>query len=385
MASVFRTRPGRCQAALAAAAAALALAALAACSAAGPPTAGGPSVPSAAGRPSAPPALPAGTPRLAAAFTVPGGGLVNEAQFSADGKLAAAARVSAAGASKIYVWNVAARAYLTTLDAPGGAVYLAFGPDDSTLTALVERAGSGDAVIERWNLASGAGSLLWRPPADANWVTSYDESTLAIANAADDAVTVLSVGTAHVIADIAMPGGANIVDYGLELDADGRTLVASDQHGNSYVWDVTTGTLIRRLRYPAGDVDQGVLAHPLYLSPDGQTVVVPDAAGTSRLLDASTGADLTPGSALWKRDDGGCLFSVDGRVCASAWGDHTIDLWDIGARTQLTAVTSPALVGTEGIPAIGPDASEVLALAPFAKGGTGKLYLWVIPGAPARP
>lgn len=79
---------------------------------------------------------------------------------------------------------------------------------------------------------------------------------------------------------------------------------------------------------------------------------------------------MTPRRAVWSRDDGVCLFSVDSRVCAAPWGGHTIDLWDIGARTQLTAVTSPAFVGTEGIPAIGPDASEVLTLAPFTKGGT---------------
>jgi WD40 repeat protein len=376
MNSVCPARRGRPRSALAAGAAAAALlAAAAACSAPGPRPGSSPAVPSAAPAP----ALHSGTPLLTAAFTVPGGGHVNEAQFSADGKLAAAASVSASGSSKIYVWNVAARKFLVTLTAPGGAVYLAFGADDTTLTALVERAGSGAAVIDRWSLATGASTTLWRPPGDANWVASYDEGTLAIANAADDAVQVLSVATAHVIADIAMPGGANIVDYGLELDGDGRTLITSDQHGNSYVWDVASGKLTARLRYPAADVDKGVLEHPLYLSPDGATVVVPDAAGASTLLDAGTGANVTPRSAVWSRDAGVCLFSVDSRVCAAPWGSHTIDLWDIGARTQLTAVTSPAFVGTEGIPAIGPDASEVLTLAPFTKGGTGRLYLWTIP------
>jgi hypothetical protein len=106
---------------------------------------------------------------------------------------------------------------------------------------------------------------------------------------------------------------------------------------------------------------------------------VPDAQGPPRLVDADTGADVTPRSPLWNRDGGACLFSVDSRVCATPRGDHAIDLWDIGTRTRLTAVTSPALVGTDGIPAIGPDASEVLALAPFAKGGTSKLYLWTVP------
>lgn len=351
---------------------------LAACSAPGPRPASGPGVSSSAAARPAPPALHSGAPRLAAAFTVPGGGLVNEAQFSADGKLAAAARVSSAGASKIYVWNVAARKYLTALDAPGGAVYLAFGADDTTLTALVERSGSGSTVIERWDLATGAGTRLWNPPGDANWIASYDESTLAIANPADNAVQVLSVSTARVIADIPMPGGANIVDYGLELDGDGRTLIASDQRGDSYVWNVAAGALIARLRYPAADVARGVLQHPLYLSPDGKTIVVPDAQGPPRLVDAATGADVTPRSPLWNRDGGACLFSVDSRVCATPRGDHAIDLWDIGTRTRLTAVTSPALVGTDGIPAIGPGASEVLTLAPFVKGGTSKLYLWTI-------
>jgi WD40 repeat protein len=356
--------------------------ALAACSASGSRPASGPADPSGPGSSPGPGissgALHSGAPRLAAAFTVPGGGLVNEAQFSADGKLAAAASASAAGTSKIYLWNVATRRYLTTLDAPGGAVYLAFGADDTTLTALVERAGSGDAAIDRWNLATGQRTTLWSPPGDANWIVSYDESTLAIANSADDAIRVLSVNSARVIADIAMPDAANIVDYGLELNGDGRTLIASDQHGNSYVWNISTGALIARLRYPASDVAKGVLTHPLYLSPDGKTIVVPDAEGPPRLVDAGTGADVTPRGALWNRDGGACLFSVDSKVCATPRGDHTIDLWDIGARAHLVAVTSPALVGTEGIPAIGPNASEVLALAPFTKRGTSKLYLWAI-------
>jgi WD40 repeat protein len=327
----------------------------------------------------APPALPAGPPVLAAAFTVPGGGLVDEAQFSPDGKLAAAASTSAAGPSKIYVWDVATGKYLVTLDAPGGSVYLAFSPDDSTLTGLVQRAGSGGASIDRWDLATGARTTLWNPPADANWVVSYNDSTLAIANAADDAIQVLSVGTGHVIADIPMPGAANIVDYGLELDASGSTLIASDQHGDSYIWDVATGALIARLRYPAADVVKGVLQHPLFLSPDGKTVVIPDAQGPSTLRDIATGANLTPRSAMWPADNGGCLFAVDSRVCATAQGEYTINLWDVGTGSYLTAVSNPALVGLEGIPAIGPDASEVVTLAPYAQGGTSKLYLWKIP------
>jgi WD40 repeat protein len=376
--SMHSVRRGRHWRALAAGAAPLILAvtgAVAACSAPGLRPESSPGTPSTV----APPPLHAGRPVLTAAFTVPGGGLVDEVQLSPDGALAAAASTSATGASKIYVWDVATGRYLITLGAPGGSVYLAFGADDSTLSGLVEPAGSGRASIDRWDLATGVRTTLWSPPADANWIVSYNDTVLAIANAADDAIAVLSVGSGHALADISMPGGANIVDYGLELDADGRTLIASDQHGNSYIWDVVTGALIARLRYPAADVVKGVLQHPLFLSPDGKTVVIPDAQGPSTLLDVATGANLTPRSAMWPADNGGCLFSADSRVCATAQGAHTINLWDVGTGTFLTAVSNPALVGLEGIPAIGPDASEVVTLAPYAEGGTSTLYLWKIP------
>jgi WD40 repeat protein len=60
---------------------------------------------------------------------------------------------------------------------------------------------------------------------------------------------------------------------GIAVDASERYLVTASHDKTARVWDVKTGALLRVLRPPIGDGDEGLL-HTVAISPDGATIAV---------------------------------------------------------------------------------------------------------------
>ncbi|HEY7154650.1 MAG TPA: WD40 repeat domain-containing protein [Gemmataceae bacterium] len=103
---------------------------------------------------------------------------------------------------------------------------------------------------------------------------------------------------------------------------DGKTAIASDQHGNVVCWDVASGKEVRRLEKWGGYF--GSLA----LSPDGKVLAAGDNGGRLILWDVATGKRLPPGELSVRHDGiGQILFTPDSRTLTLR-GDKTILLWD---------------------------------------------------------
>jgi WD40 repeat protein len=107
---------------------------------------------------------------------------------------------------------------------------------------------------------------------------------------------------------------------------DGRTVVTASKDGTARLWDVATGTELRRLTH-------GNEVTAASFSPDGRTVVTASGDKTARLWDAATGEELQRLS-----HDGWVLaasFSPDGRTVVTASGDKTARLWDAATGKEL--------------------------------------------------
>ena len=102
-----------------------------------------------------------------------------------------------------------------------------------------------------------------------------------------------------------------------------------------YLWDVSTGSLLRTLD---GHKDR---VNSLSFSPDGTTLASGSYDDTARLWDVNTGSHLRTldGHTDWIRD---VSFSPDGTTIATASGDSTIRLWDASTGSELRTLTGHA-------------------------------------------
>jgi len=330
-----------------------------------------------------PPPLHTGTPTVTT-LAVPGHGQVSYAQLSPDGKLLIADGIT----TDIYVWNATTGAYLSTLHAPANSLtnWFAFSPDDTSVVGVsdVETPSTDTTVAETmysWNVATGARTKLHSLPVNANWVLSGDDSTLA--QESGDTVTVTDLATGAVTARLKVPGAP--ADPGLDISVDqtGDRILVASKNGTAYVWNVAENQVIQHVSYPDRKND-GLITDFPRLSWDGRTIVVfanDNNKGPSSLWDVATGANITPHDSRWPKDDEGCLFSEDSRVCATDTSNGvTIDLWDIATHKLLLAVTDPKGAVGGGATDIGPDAGQVVGLGPVNSDFYATtLYLWTIP------
>jgi WD40 repeat protein len=245
---------------------------------------------------------------------------------------------------------------------------------------------TGAAVNEsvyQWNLATGARTLVRTLPAANDWTLSGDGNTMA--SESGDVITVTNLGTGSVIARLTVPGSPAHPGQDVSLDYNGDRLIDSNRNGTAYVWDVAAKKIISHVPYH--DKTNAALANLTFfprLSPDGKTIIVFDndnQKGPSSLWDVATGANITPDDPRWPKNDQGCTFSEDGRICATnATDNKTAYLWDIATRKLLLSVTDPQNVADGGVADVGPDDREVVTLGPVNSiFESTKLYDWDIP------
>jgi WD40 repeat protein len=332
-----------------------------------------------------PPPLHTGTPSLARTLTVPGRATVDFAQVSPDGKLVAATDLVAEGKqTTVYLWNAVTGASLRTLSVAGSAVdWLAFPPDDKSMLGVVS-ATTGGEELYRWDLVTGTRTLVRSMPSTGRWALSGDDNKMA--TEAGNTITVTNVNTGAVIARLALPGTAPVYNGShVSLDSDGGRLIAANANGTAYVWDVATRKIIDHVPY-SYKINSAVANLTFYprLSPDGKTVLVfanDNQKGPSSLWDVATGANITPDDPRWPKNDQGCAFSEDGRVCATGTtDDKTVDVWDVATGNFLLSVTDPHNVKDGGLADIGPADSSLVVLGPVNSNfESTSLYVWDVP------
>jgi len=110
--------------------------------------------------------------------------------------------------------------------------------------------------------------------------------------------------------------------YSAAFSPDGRTVLSGLGDGTLILWDIESGTEIRRF---AG---HAVRVWSVAISPDGRTALSASADATLILWDIKSGREIQ--RFIGHTDDVlGVAFSPDGRTALSGSKDHTVILWDV--------------------------------------------------------
>jgi serine/threonine-protein kinase len=313
---------------------------------------------------------------LRATFTAPDGGYIYYAFFSLDGSMAAGGGVAkGANSSKIYVWDVATRKYVTTLVIPGGgtAFPLCFSPDDKSLIAVDVK----NYIVYRFTIATGQATNIRVVPSAA-WNVSGDASTLAneTANAKD--IDVFNINTGTHTEHFPNPTTAPTVPNTIYLDSNGQEMIISAANDETYVVSVQSGQTLASFHYHYSANEQSVP----YLSPDGKTVYIPgDSSTPPKLFDVATQSEVTPADSRWPGSDNGLVFSTDGlTVVTSPPNADYFDVWNVSTRTHIARTVVP---GGENdvLEALAPGNSELLLGSTYNSSvkGVKELFLYQIP------
>jgi hypothetical protein len=123
---------------------------------------------------------------------------------------------------------------------------------------------------------------------------------------------------------VAKPGPGSAV----ALSPDGRLRLAGERDNTLRLWDVATGTELRR--FGPG----GVRVHAVAFAPDGHHVLSGYEDGTACVWDAETGQELRRFERHRQRVTG-VAFALDGRRAVSGSYDGTVRWWDAETGRQL--------------------------------------------------
>jgi WD40 repeat protein/serine/threonine protein kinase len=241
--------------------------------------------------------------------------------FSPDGHKLASGSLG----NKVKVWDVTTGQELYAFSGHTAPILnVTFSPDGRRLISAGR-----DRRVNVWDLEDAGRGLL-----AARWTLldfslgvwcmalSPDGSRLAFGGpTADGNVRVYDLTTGSLLHKLR--GDIRVVS--VAFSRDGRRLAAAGHDRIVRLWDTATGQEVLRLR---GHKD--IVGRVLF-SPDGQRLASASADGTVRIWDASPFQNTDPCIRTLGGDDGeffGLAFSPDGRLLASASADHFVKLWD---------------------------------------------------------
>jgi len=252
-----------------------------------------------------------------------------------------ARRLASAGYDgTVRLWEAAAPTLsaAATLDYPGEARAVAFGPDGQALYAT----GSADALAAYDPIAGllvgraipGGGSSLAVAPGGRTVALGGLDGTIRLVDAADRRELATLPGS---------PGAVRALAFG----PDGSALVSGTPDGGVIAWDLASRS--RRWERPG----QGGPVAGLRFAPDGRMIAVAAGgpSGGVELLDAASGK---PRGVLDGRgpDVASVAYSPDGRTIAAVGLDGTIGLHDAATRAERVTWNHPGAqavaFGTDG-------------------------------------
>jgi WD40 repeat protein len=252
---------------------------------------------------------------------------------------------------------------------------VAFSPDGKTVAASVEDTGSAYRT-DLWNAAAAwpSGRLtLTGTEAGWSWGIAFDPrdgDSLAVAGHHGVDLWTVPAGTFRTFDD---PDGVFPVD--VAYAPDGKTVAEGNGKGDIHLLDVATGhwqaapfratAVLQRWSTPNQEnLDQVVF------SPTGQVLVADDDLGNVYVWNLSGGAPVVlTGAATTTHASGAKVaFSPDGKTLAIA-GMHGVLLWDVAAHAVTATLTGPG-TSPQAV-AFAPDGKTVAA-----GDRNGDIYLW---------
>jgi len=151
------------------------------------------------------------------------------------------------------------------------------------------------------------------------------------------------------------PGTHSANVTGIDIDAAQRFVVSTSYDKTARVWDLRTGKLLRILRPPIGDGEEGML-YTVAISPDGKSVAVAGFTGASTsgnfpiyIFDRDSGAIHRVISGLPDVTHG-LAYSPNGRyLAATIHGKNGVRVYETKQYAEVTRDTSDYLDDTYGV------------------------------------
>jgi WD40 repeat protein/serine/threonine protein kinase/DNA-binding XRE family transcriptional regulator len=258
----------------------------------------------------------------------------NDVAFSPDGQIAASVSDEMA-----ILWDVQTGRIIRQFDGHEEAISkIAFSPDGQSMVT----AGWGDdSILIHWDVESG--EIMQRFESNSNVEDiefTPDGSAILYGRLDDGTLRLIDIQSGQIIhemkADIDIDSGAL---RKIAISPDGLTAISGFENSEMFLWDLSTGALIRR--YP---VDGG--AHAVAFHPDNGTVLVGGVTGILITLDLETGEILNTftGHTEIVLD---VAITPNGRYAVSASRDKTLRLWELNRGHVIRQFAAPSELAFE--------------------------------------